>query len=219
MLAQASGFAVLAAMSPTALLVMAVFLGSAQPRRTGSYYLAGAVLMSVVTGVIVLAALRAGDLGRPAAREPRYGLRLGLGVLALAASAFIIARRRRPAGAGKRGTGVVSRMIASPSARSAFTVGVLVFTPSVTFVAAIQSIATARASLRLSALALAIVVVLSVLLVWLPLLTHLVVPGWTSRTLIAFNGWLRAHGQILAAIAGVAAGSVLTVNGLAGLAG
>jgi hypothetical protein len=32
--AQAAGFAVLAALSPTALLVMAVFLGSANPRTT-----------------------------------------------------------------------------------------------------------------------------------------------------------------------------------------
>lgn len=102
-------------------------------------------------------------------------------------------------------------MIANPSPGTAFIVGVLVFTPSVTFVAAIQ------ASLGLSALALIVVVVLNVLLVWLPILAHLVVPDGTSRTLTAFNGWLRAHGRILLAIAGVIAGSVLIVNGLTGL--
>ena len=37
MVAQAAGFAVLAALSPTALLVIAVYLGSARPGRTGSY--------------------------------------------------------------------------------------------------------------------------------------------------------------------------------------
>src|SRR5215469_14617112 len=135
MLAQAAGFAVLAALSPTALLVIAVYLGSAQPRRTGGYYLAGAILMSVITGVIVLAALHAGGLSNPGERQPRYGLRLGIGVLALAASAFIV--------------------------------GLLLFSPSVTFIAAIQAIATAHASLELDALALGIVVVLNVLLVWL----------------------------------------------------
>lgn len=222
MVAQAAGFAVLAALSPTALLVIAVYLGSARPRRTGSYYLAGAILMSVITGVIVLVALHAGGLSRPAEREPRYGLRLGLGVLALAASAFILARRRRAAGAGKQdsgkqGKGFLSRMIAAPSAKTAFIVGLLVFSPSVTFIAAIQAIATARASVELSVVALAIVVVLNVALVWLPILAHMAAPDWTSRTLTTFNGWLRTHGQILVIIVAAVAGVVLTVNGLTGL--
>lgn len=223
MLAQASGFAILAAISPTALLVIAVYLGSAHPRRTASYYLAGAVLMSVIAGVIVYVALRAGGLSRPAERQPRYGLRLGLGVLALAASVFIIVRRARSPDPGKpdkpdkSGRGIVSRMIANPSPGTAFAAGVLVFTPGVTFIAAIQAIATARASTELSALALAIVVVISLLLVWLPMLAYLVVPDWTSRTLTVFNGWLRANGQILALIVLATAGVVLTVNGLTSL--
>jgi hypothetical protein len=222
MVAEAAGFAVLAALSPTALLVVAVYLGSARPRRTGSYYLAGAILMSVITGIILLAAVRAGGLSRPSEHAPRYGLRLGLGVLALAASALILVRRRRAAdlgmqGSGRQGKGILSRMIANPSPGTAFIVGLLVFSPSVTFIAAIQAIATARASLQLSALALAIVVILNVALVWLPILAHLAFPDWTTRTLTAFNGWLRAHGQILAAIVLAAAGAVLTVNGLTGL--
>jgi Sap-like sulfolipid-1-addressing protein len=231
MLAQATGFAVLAALSPTALLVIAVYLGSAQPRRTGIYYLAGAVLMTVITGVIVFAAIRAGDLSRSSERQPRYGLRLGLGVLALAAGAFMIARRARSADLGKQsadpdkqsadpdkpGKGILSRMIANPSPGTAFAAGVLVFTPSVSFIAAIQAIATAGASIELSVLALAIVVVLNLLLVWLPILAFLAAPDRTSRTLTAFNGWLRAHGQILAVIVLAVAGAVLTVNGLTGL--
>lgn len=224
MLAQASGFAVLAALSPTALLVIAVYLGSAQPRRTGIYYLAGAVLMTVITGVIVYAAIRAGDLSGSSERQPRYGLRLGLGVLALGAGAFMVARIARSADSGKQsadpdkaGKGILSRMIANPSPGTAFAAGVLVFTPSVSFIAAIQAVATAGASIELSVLALAIVVVINLLLVWLPILAFLAAPDRTSRTLTAFNGWLRAHGRTLAAIVLVVAGAVLTVNGLTGL--
>lgn len=221
MLAEASGFAVLAALSPTALLVIAVYLGSARPRRTGSYYLAGAILMSVITGVIVLVALHAGGLSRPSERAPRYGLRFGLGILALAGCAFVLARKRRQAGpakqGGTQGKGFLSRMIANPSSSTAFIVGLLVFSPSVTFIAAIQAIATARASVELSVLALVVVVILNVALVWLPILAHMAAPDWTSRTLTSFNGWLREHGQILVVIVLAAAGVVLTVNGLAGL--
>src|ERR1700722_17504827 len=84
MLIQAAGLALLAALSPTALLVAAVYLGSARPRLTTVFYLAGAVTMSVVMGVIVLVVLRSTGLNAPAHREPRFGLRLGLGILLLA---------------------------------------------------------------------------------------------------------------------------------------
>jgi hypothetical protein len=113
----------------------------------------------------------------------------------------------------------MARMIANPSPRTAFLVGVLVFSPSVTCIAAIQAIATAHASLELSAVALGLVVVLNVLLVWLPILAHLVAPGWTSRTLTGFNGWLRAHGRIIVPFAAAVAGARLTVPGLTGLLG
>ena len=53
MILQAAGLAVLAAISPTALLVAAVYLGSARPRLVGSLYLAGAILMSLVMGLVV----------------------------------------------------------------------------------------------------------------------------------------------------------------------
>jgi hypothetical protein len=55
-LAQAAGLALLSALSPTALLIAAVYLGSARPGLTSFFYLAGAVLMSIVMGVVVLRA-------------------------------------------------------------------------------------------------------------------------------------------------------------------
>jgi hypothetical protein len=65
MIAEAAGLALLAALSPTALLVAAVYLGSARPRQTGLFYLAGAVLVSFVLGIIVLAVLRSTNLNLP----------------------------------------------------------------------------------------------------------------------------------------------------------
>jgi uncharacterized protein (DUF2342 family) len=53
-LGQAAGFALLAAVSPTALLVMAVLLGSANPRGTALMYVAGAIIMTVAMAVVVL---------------------------------------------------------------------------------------------------------------------------------------------------------------------
>ena len=238
MLLQAAGFAVLAALSPTALLISAIYLGSARPRTTALCYLAGAVLISTVMGIAVLLLLRYGNFQLPGHRTPRYGLRLGLGLLILAAIAVVARRNPRllgipgqPRTAGQpgpppapghpgqpgQGKGIVSRLVSSPAPVTAFVAGVLVFMPALTFIAAIQVIATARAGFPLSTLGLLIVIVINVAFVWLPFLAYLAAPGLTTRTLTAFNTWLRAHGRILVVLALLVAGAVLTVNGLLGL--
>jgi hypothetical protein len=217
MLLQAAGFAVLAALSPTALLITAIYLGSARPRTTALCYLAGAVLISTVIGVAVLLLLRYGHFQLPGHRAPRYGLRLGLGLLILAAGAVVARRQPRLPGPGQPGKGIVSRLVSSPAPMTAFVAGVFIFMPAVTFIAAIQVIATARAGVALSALGLVTVIVINVAFVWLPFVAYLAAPGPTTRALAAFNAWLRAHGRILLILALLVAGAVLTLNGLLGL--
>jgi Sap, sulfolipid-1-addressing protein len=217
MLATAAGFAVLAAISPAAILVCAVYLGSATPRRTTLLFLAGAITMTVVMGVVVLAALRAGGLSLPSNRTPRYGVRLGLGVLAL--GGIFMARRkpRTPDPAKKKKPGLVARMMARPGPVAAFATGMVVFVPSASFIAAVQVIATAHASTLSTTLTLTTVVAIDVMLVWLPFLLYLAAPDATTRRLKAFDGWLRAHGHALAAGALTVAGALLILDGISGL--
>jgi hypothetical protein len=217
MVAQAAGFALLAALSPTALLAAAVYLGSTRPRLTGLFYLTGAVVMSIVMAVVVLVVLHATGLNQRAQHAPRYGLRLGLGLILLGVGLAIAIRKQRPPDPSKPGQGIVSRMVANPAPRSAFGVGVILFLPGGTFRAALQVIATARASLAAIVLAVAVVVVLNVLLIWLPIVFHLIAPAATTRSLTAFNGWLRANGRMVATTAVVVAGAILVVNGGHGL--
>jgi hypothetical protein len=216
---QAAGLALLAALSPTALLVAAVYLGSARPRLVGAFYLAGATLMSLVMGLVVLAILRNSGLSLPAQHSPRYGLRLGLGVVMLAAGIFLARRKPKMPDPDKANKGLVSRMIANPAPRSAFAVGLLIFAPGVTFIAALQVIATSKASLETTAIAIIVVVVINVMLVWLPLILHLVAPGLTTRQLTAFNAWLRANGNKILIGVLVVGGAIMVGNGIFGLAG
>jgi hypothetical protein len=215
-LGQAASFALLAAVSPTALLVLAVYLGSAQPRRTAGLYLIGAVVMSVITAAIALIVIRATGLNLPVNRAPRYGLRLGLGVLALVAAAYIY--RRTPAVSAEPGTPpgqkkLISRLVDDPTPATAFAAGLLLFAPGLTFIAAVQVVATARAGTALTAIALIIVVVISVVIVWLPFVAYLAAPDYTSRKLRALNGWLRAHGRTIMLTVLVGVGVALILNG------
>jgi Sap, sulfolipid-1-addressing protein len=216
---QAAGLALLASLSPTALLVAAVYLGSARPKLVAMYYLSGAVIVSIVMGVVLLLALRAANLSHAGEDTPRYGLRLGLGVLALVAGLVIMRRKPRPPNPDGSQSGIVWRLVGEPGPRSAFLVGVLLFSPGLAFLAAVQVIATARASVSETLLAVILVVVLYVLLVWLPILMYLAFPEFTSRHLKAFNGWLLAHGRQVLVWVLLVLGAFLVANGIYGLVG
>jgi hypothetical protein len=218
MLEQAAGFAFLAALSPAALVLAIVYLGSANPRRTLLFFLIGAVAMTVAVGVVLLLALHAGGLNQPHERQPRYGLRLGLGIVALGASIFVARRKPKPPSPDKK-RGLLSRLADRPAPATALAAGAIVFTPSVSFIAAVQVIATAHASADLVVAALSLVVLIDVMLIWLPLLLHVAAPEATTRGLKAFDGWLRAHGRVIGAVALAVAGVALVINGATGLAG
>ncbi|HEX4291443.1 MAG TPA: GAP family protein [Trebonia sp.] len=218
-LLQAAGFSLLAAISPTALLVMAVWLGSANPRRMAVLYVAGAVIMTVAMAVAVLVVIRFTGLNLPRRHDPRYGVRLGLGVLALAGVAIVLARKRSQPDEGKQREGFVDRLISQPSPHTAFASGVLLFAPGATFIAAVQVVATSDASVPVIVVALALVVAITALVVWLPLVGYLTAPDATTRRLAALNRWLRTHGRTVVIYALGVAGAVLVVDGALGLSG
>jgi hypothetical protein len=218
MILQAAGLALLAALSPTTLLVSAVYLGSARPRQVAAAYLAGAIIMSLVMGLVVIAILRSTGLQHHSQRAARYDLRLGLGLLLLAVGAVLARRKPKQPDPNDAKQGLVSRMIANPAPGSAFAVGLLLFAPGITFIAAVQVIATANASLELTTVAIIVVVVINAVLVWLPLLVHIFAPGVTTRYLTAFNGWLRANGSKILIAVLLVVGLILAINGILGIA-
>jgi hypothetical protein len=182
--------------------------------------------MTVSAGVASLFILRAAGLNLSVNHDPRYGLRLGLGVLAFA-SAIVVSRRGRPARPARLepaepdqpGGGVVGRLVAKTTPRAAFAAGLILFAPSATFLAAVQVIATANTGLLVTLTGLLVVIALSAVAAWLPLLAYLVAPDATTDRLKAVNGWLRAQGRSLAVAALAIAGLALVANGALGLAG
>jgi hypothetical protein len=220
---QAAGLAALAAISPPALLIAAVYLGSDRPRKMTALFLAGAVLMTVILAVVILVTLRAGGLSLPKQRPPRYGLRVGLGAVALGAAGYLAWRWRRrrtapPDPAKPKKQSLITRMSARPRPLTAVATGVLIFGPSVGLVAAVQVIATAKESIEDTTAAMVLVVVIYVAFAWVPLVVHLIAPDRTTRALKATNAWISAHGQVLLVGALGAIGTILLVEGAAGLA-
>ncbi|MGD0705112.1 MAG: hypothetical protein ABSA02_35155 [Trebonia sp.] len=65
---------------------------------------------------------------------------------------------------------------------------------------------------------LATVVIITVLVVWLPLVAYLAAPDAATRLLRNLNGWLRANGKMLTTAALAIAAVALIVNGALGVA-
>jgi hypothetical protein len=185
-------------------------------------YTGGAVAMTVTAALATFIILRAAALNLPSRHDPLYGLRLALGVIALAAGVVLGVRRRpapKAAAEVKAGRNLVSRLTAQPTPRTAFTAGLVLFAPSITFLAAVQVIATASTGPLVTFIGLAIVIVVCLLLAWVPLLGYLAAPDATTQALRSCNRWLRDHGRELTVWALVIGGLVLAVNGALGLAG
>ena len=98
-------------------------------------------------------------------------------------------------------------------------VGLLLFAPGITFIAALQVIATANAGIESTTVAIIVVVIINAAFVWLPLLLHLIAPGLTTKRLTAFNGWLRANGNKILICVLIVGGAIMVGNGLYGLVG
>jgi hypothetical protein len=218
-LTEAAGFAVLAALSPTAVLVTAVFLGSANPHRTVLIYLAGAIVVTAVMATLIFVVLHAGHVYKPRQHETRYGVRLGLGVLMLAGGGYLLRRGPKSPDPAKEGKGTISRLLAKPGAKAAFIVGVLVYSPSLTYVTAVQVVATSKQGIAQSIADIIVVMAITIVFIWLPFLLYLLAPERTSRLMGSFNSWLRAHGHQLAVGALLVGGVVLTINGILGVTG
>jgi hypothetical protein len=216
---EAAGLALVAGFYPPAMLIAAIYLVSARPGRMAVVYLAGGILMVTIVGAIALVAIRAGGLRHVGQHPTRYGLRLGLGVIAIVAAVVIARRSPKPPDPAKpKKPSLVARLSAEPKALKAFLAGIVVFGPSVSFIAAVQVVATAKASVAATIGAMAMIIVLTVSCAWIPLVAYLIAPDRTVRVLRSFDGWLRRHGKKVMVGAIGLIGVALVIQGITGLA-
>jgi MFS family permease len=218
---QAAGFALLASFYPPAMLIAALYLGSERPGRITVSYVLGGLAMVTIVSVVVLVVLRAGGLSHLGHHQTRYGVRLGLGVVAVIAAVLLWRRQRRPADPAKapkpKRPSLIERLSARPSPLSAFAVGAFVFGPSLTFIAAVQVVATAKAGLGVTIGAIVMIVLLTVAFGWLPLVAYLIAPQRTATLLRRLDAWLKQHGKKVVTTAIAVVGILLIIQGILGL--
>lgn len=215
--AQVAWLALVASISPPAALLASLYLRSERPGKLTLFFIVGGLCVVSVVGIAALVLIRAGGLSHLGQHQPRYGLRLGLGIIALIA-AVVLYLRKPTAPKKPRKPNLVKRLSSRPSPAAAFAVGVFMFGPSVAFISAVQVVATAKTGLGDTIGAMAMIIVLAVLFAWLPFLAYLIAPDRTVQLLHSLEGALAKHSRtILIAAVGVI-GIYLTIQGITGLA-
>ena len=222
MFEEAAGLALVGAFYPPALLIAGLYLASTRPGRITVGYVLGGLVIVTVVGTAALLAIRDTGLSLPAHQQTRYGLRLALGAVAVIAAVLIYRRKPKkpdPAKASKpKKPSLIDRLSAEPKPMKAFLAGVVMFGPSLTFLAAVQVVATSKASLAATIGAMAMIIVLTLAFAWLPLVAYLIAPDLTVRKLREAEAWLRRHGKAVLVGAVGLIGVLLVIQGIVGLA-
>ena len=211
MQAQTLAFACVAALYPVGLLAVSLLLATDRPLKLGLSFYAGAATSLLVVGTLVITVLHGAGVDSSSSGSTRGGFRIGLGT-AMLAGAFILSRRRPDPSAEKKEPSWQARLKGARPA-AVFLTGAVLYSPSGSYLAAVQQIATSKSGWA-PALQLVIVVAIVLLTVEIPLLAYAVRPEATAAALRRAEGWIDRHGRQALMIALVVLGGYLVIDGI-----
>lgn len=139
------------ALNPGALVVSAVYLAKERGARLETAFMTGGLIIGALVGVVVLVLIRVIGLELPTNLTPRYGIRLGLGIIALTLAAFqprLRTRLRRPGEEGQKKPSLSTRLMEGAQVGGAIVVRVLIFAPGLQYLAGVEGITAAEPASR-----------------------------------------------------------------------
>jgi hypothetical protein len=210
---------------PLLLAIVLVLLTADNPPKLLLGYLIGGAAMSFALGVLIIFVLDDVGVGHHS-RSHTFGpwVDIIVGAVAIAAALLLERRhRRRLRAAGssvvRRGSGIarVDRILDKSSIVWMIVLGMCLSLPSPFYLAALKDIAQQDPnwSARLGILLVFNIVIF--LLVWVPLVAHLVSPNRTRGAVDTMNLWLHAHVLRIGVVAAAAVGVYEIVRGVAAL--
>jgi Sap, sulfolipid-1-addressing protein len=211
LLVEAVVFALVAAFFPAGLATVLWLLGLPQGRARAGVYLAGAACCTLGSGVVILILL--GDEGGLPDQHPAVvaSARLTLGVLLLVLGALIAARRSMTL----FGRQDVTR--ARPKRLRygwIFLLGVVMWTPSLAYVAALGLLAAADLSFARRAGLLVLVDAVVLFMVEVPLVIAWLAPKWVTAQLHRLSEVLITYARSIGLLTAGVGGLYLTVTAL-----
>ncbi len=212
---QAIPLALVASLYPFGLAVLFLLFEATRPKVRSGVFLAGAAVCTLAVGFVFVFALRGTGVDQSSATTPRYGLELAIGVAFLIGAWVLVHRVPKPK--TDAGPSRVRNAIAGSGVLAVFVVGIVMYTPSPTYLAALEVIGSSKLSVTAASVWIIIVVVLLLITIEVPILLYWVAPGWTIPRLTALNTWLSRNGRSFFAWVLVVLGVWEMIRGLVGL--
>jgi hypothetical protein len=204
-LAAAIPLALLATLSPTSVAVIIWYLGRTSPRPLVSAYLVGAFLITALVAMATLFILQGTQTAPHTHPAPSATVDIILGVALLGAAVVAARHKSKPKETEKE---------RRHDPRGAFLLGVLMWTPSLAYLAALKLVSDANAPAVSTVLASLVLILCVLLIVEVPIAFYFIRPERTKLRLKAFNEWLHRHGRTLLTWGLAAAGVFMVVHGI-----
>lgn len=216
--------ALAAAVYPTLLAGVIIILARDKPQAMLGAFLAGGVLISIASGVIIVFALD-GAVSTKSQNSASATVDLVAGVLSIVLAGVLYRRerdrrsnpRQKPEQKRDKGPSWAERTLGEGSAWAAFAAGLVLNLPGIWYLDALKDIARANLGTAATIGWILLFVVIMFALAEVPLIGYAVDPEGTRVRVQRFQAWLSGHGrQIAVWVAGVI-GVYLTVKGIVGL--
>lgn len=212
---QAIPLALIASLYPFGLAVLFLLFEATRPRVRIGVFLAGAAVCTLAVGFIFVFVLRGSGVNQSSEQTPRYGLELAIGV-AFLVGAWVLAHRV-PKPKADAGPSRVTKAIGGSGVLAVFVVGVAMYTPSPTYLAALEVVGSSKLSVIAASVWIIIVVVLLLITIEVPILLYWLAPAWTVPRFSALNAWLTRNGRNFFAVILAVLGVWEVTRGLVGL--
>jgi hypothetical protein len=213
---EAIPLALVASLYPFGLAALVLLFGANRPRPRSVVFLTGAAACLLVVGLLCVFVLREAALDDSSNNSARYGFRVALGIVFLV-GALVLARRpvkpKKPDDQPSR----VSRAVSGSGLPAVFLLGVALYTPSPTYLAALNSVGSTEMSASATAAWVVLVVVLVLITIEVPILLYFVAPEWTVPKLHVLNQRLDRNGRAVLVWVLLVLGVWEIAAGLAGL--
>ena len=193
------------------------------PRRLMFGYLAGAMMTSVILGLVIIFSLKDSGTVSTTRHTLSPAVDIALGVLALVLSRVIASaydtpiRERRKAKSEGKQPPRWQRELGKGSARTTFVVGALLTLPGASYLVGLDRISKGNYPKAVDVLLVIVFNVIMLALLELPLISFAVAPDWTPGAIERAKGWIARRGRHVAVVGLSIVGVLLIIKGLVGL--
>ena len=210
MLWEALPTALVAAFSPTTLVIVAGLLARDRPLRLSLSFLAAAAGVTLLVGFLVVTVLATTNVDN-SRRHPTVppALNIGLGLAAVGLAVFITVHKPRARTERQK-----KRDRQRAPLLTAVLLGLAMGSPSPLYVLSLHSVAQADPGAGARTVDVLIIAAVVLLMAELPIITYLLWPDRTAAELHRANTWFARNGRIVAAVAAGGIGCYFVVKGL-----